>query len=137
MNPNAFDEVVNRICEVDDRYDPDAYYFLREALDATVLALARHEDGKPRHVTGQELAHGIRDYAREQFGPLAHLVLTEWGIGCTQDFGELVYNLIEAGVMGKTSEDRREDFADVFDFDEAFVRPYAPRNPKAFTRRRQ
>lgn len=136
MNPNSFDDVVGRICSADDRYDPDAYYFLREALDATVAALGRTEKGKPRHVTGQELAAGIRDYAKEQFGPLAHLVFTEWGIACTQDFGELVYNLIEAGVMGKTPEDRREDFADVFDFDEAFVRPYAPRNPGAFTRRR-
>ncbi len=136
MNSNSFDEVVKRIYSTDDRYDPDAYYFLREALDATVAALGRQQEGRPQHVSGEELARGIRDHARSEFGPLAFLVLSEWGIRCTQDFGEMVYNLIEAGVMGKTPSDSRRDFKDVYDFAEAFVVPYAPRHPEAFAGRR-
>lgn len=126
MNPDSFDEVVNRICAADERYDPDAYFFLREALDHTVATLGRNAGGKPQHVSGKELSLGIRDYALQEFGPLAWLVLTEWGLERTLDFGDLVYNLIEAGSMGKTDADSRDDFRDVFDFREAFVRPYEP-----------
>jgi uncharacterized repeat protein (TIGR04138 family) len=136
MNPDSFDEVVGRICDADDRYDPEAYYFVREALDHTITALSRVKDGKPQHVTGKELAMGVRDYALAEFGPLALLALTEWGLHETLDFGEVVYNLIEAGVMGKTPTDSKGDFADVFDFQEAFGRPYAPRHPEAFAKRR-
>lgn len=132
MNPNSFDEVVGRICDADDRFDAEAYYFVREALDRTVSELTRFKDGKPQHVTGAELCHGIRAYSLSEFGPLTLLVLTEWGLHATLDFGEIVYNLIEAGVMGKTPADRKNDFAEVFDFQDAFGRPYVPRHPEAF-----
>lgn len=136
MNPDSFDEVVGRICDTDDRYDPEAYYFVREALDQTVKALERVANGKPQHVTGKELSLGIRDYALAEYGPLAYLVMTEWGLRQTLDFGEIVYNLIEAGVMGKTPTDRKDDFADVYDFEEAFAKPFEPRHPEAFARHR-
>lgn len=130
MTPDSFDLAVDGICEADDRYAPDAYYFLREALDFTVKSLVEKEKGKPRHVSGRELSFGIRDYANEQFGPLAALVLEQWGMGCTSDFGEIVYNLIEAGLMGRSGSDKRGDFDDVYDFDEEFSKRYEPSNPR-------
>lgn len=73
-----------------------------------------------RHVTGQELCEAMRRYAVEQYGYLAKSVLNHWGVRSTGDFGEIVFNLIEVEQMRKTPEDRREDFENVYDFDEAF-----------------
>ncbi len=77
-----------------------------------------------RHLTGQELCHAIRHYAVDQYGLMAKVVLNTWGINSTSDFGELVYNLIRVGMMKKSKADRREDFDNVFDFDEAFTREF-------------
>ena len=71
-------------------------------------------------MTGQELCEAIRRYALQQYGYMARLVLKNWGIRSTGDFGEIVYNLIRIGCMRKTARDRREDFDDVYDFDTAF-----------------
>ena len=80
-----------------------------------------------RHVTGRELAEGLRDYALEQFGPLAKTVLNAWGVSETIHFGDIVYNLIDYNIFSKTDSDRREDFADIYDFETAFERPFRPR----------
>lgn len=77
------------------------------------------EDGGERHVTGQELCEAIRRFAHEEYGLMAQCVLNHWGIRSTNDFGEIVFNLIEIGKMRKTPHDRREDFDNVFDFGEA------------------
>ena len=77
-----------------------------------------------RHVTGQQLCEAIRQYAVGQYGMLAKNVLNEWGIRSTSDFGEIVFNLIDIGQMKKTDSDRREDFDDVFDFDEGLQRSF-------------
>ena len=80
-------------------------------------------DSPPRrapHLTGQQLCQGIREYALEQYGLMAKIVLNSWGIRSTGDFGEIVYNLIAIGSMKKSPSDRREDFDNVYDFDEAF-----------------
>ncbi|MGD9647527.1 MAG: Minf_1886 family protein [Pirellulales bacterium] len=79
---------------------------------------ASEESGVERHVTGQQLCEAIRVYALEQYGLMAKCVLNSWGVHCTGDFGEIVFNLIGIEQMRKTDEDRREDFDDVFDFDE-------------------
>jgi uncharacterized repeat protein (TIGR04138 family) len=79
----------------------------------------------PRHVTGQDLCQALRRLATNQFGLMAKLVLANWGIRSTSDFGEIVYNLIRIGEMSKSNGDRREDFDDVYDFDQAFVREFA------------
>jgi len=76
--------------------------------------------GKVRHVTGRELLEGIRAYATESFGFLARTVLAEWGVSRTQDFGDIVFNLVEAGLLSRTEKDTKSDFADVYDFAEAF-----------------
>jgi uncharacterized repeat protein (TIGR04138 family) len=113
----------------DRRFRPDAYRFVFEALRfgqdelgfAQGLAPADEEldsDEEVRHVTGQQLCEAIRRYALQQFGPLAKQVLNHWGIRSTGDFGDIVFNLIDIGQMKKTESDRREDFDDVFDFDD-------------------
>jgi uncharacterized repeat protein (TIGR04138 family) len=80
--------------------------------------------GEHRHLTGQELSLGIKDYVLQQFGPLARTVLEYWGIKTTFDFGKIVYYLIDAKLMTKTEEDSIDDFKDVYDFDEAFKKNY-------------
>lgn len=110
-----FFKVIERIAEKDPRYKSEAYIFLMAALNFTVGKLDR-----PRHVTGQELSDGIRLYAVEQFGPLARTVLEHWGVFATEDFGNIVFNMIDAKLLSKTEEDSIDDFKGVFDFKSAF-----------------
>ena len=79
---------------------------------------------RERHLTGQELCEAIRLYALEQYGYMAKSVLNHWGVRNTGDFGEIVFNLIEIGQMRKTNEDTREDFNDVFDFDQGLCQSF-------------
>jgi uncharacterized repeat protein (TIGR04138 family) len=81
----------------------------------------------PRHISGRELAEGVRDLSVEQFGPLARTVLEHWGIHATEDVGAIVFALVESGVLIKQDEDSPGDFEDVFDFDDAFEVPYPRR----------
>jgi len=129
MQEAPFGEVVGKICEKDQRYDPDAYAFVREALDYTAKMLERPAEGPERHVSGQELLEGIRMYAMQEFGAMTLSVFNAWGINKTEDFGEIVFNLVDAKKLGKTDEDTKDDFAGVYDFEEAFVRPFEPKNP--------
>jgi len=133
MQDLEFSEIVALICKEDPRFDRKAYTFVRQALDHTVKEVKRkspERTGKSQHVTGSELLQGIRAYALDQFGPMAMTVLTSWGVQKCSDFGDIVFNLIEYNVFSKTENDRREDFADIYDFDEAFVRPFQPTNPR-------
>lgn len=129
MQDLEFSEIVELICKEDGRFDRKAYNFVRHALDYTVKELKKKNPERTRnslHVTGVELLAGIRAYALDQFGPLAKTVLAAWGIRRCGDFGDIVFNLIEYNVFSKTDTDRREDFADLYDFDEAFVKPFEP-----------
>ena len=129
MNEQSFEDAVMRICEKDGDYDAEAYYFLRESLDATVRALGR-EDAKDRHVTGRELCEGFRDRALAEFGPLSLLVLSQWGVFETADFGRMVSALVGEGIFSKSPGDAEKDFDNVYDFEEAFDLPYRPRGGK-------
>ena len=114
-------ELLNKISELadrDGRYKKEAYLFILAALEYTVSQLSER-----RHLTGQELSVGIAGYARDQYGYLAQTVLENWGLKATIDFGEIVYRLIDIHVMSKTEQDRKEDFADVFEFDDEFHWP--------------
>jgi uncharacterized repeat protein (TIGR04138 family) len=137
--------LVKLLCE-DRRYKLEAYQFVRLGLTYAqeVLSLGSVDSGaevdegdepasadsdddqpsRPRHVTGQDLCHALRELAQEQYGLLSKLVLASWGIRSTSDYGEIVYNLIKIGEMSKSDGDRREDFDDVYDFDRALVREY-------------
>lgn len=131
MQDLDFDEVVELICKEDPRYDRKAYTFLRQGLDHTVKELKRKEAakaGKSQHVSGAELLDGLRGFALDQYGPLAKTVLNSWGIKRCGDFGEMVFNLIEYNVFSKTENDRREDFTELYSFEEAFVKPFLPVN---------
>ena len=129
MNP-SFQETVFEICKKDPRYNPDAYFFLVEALDVTVKDIRKNQPDHGRHVTGKELLEGIRDFALDEFGPMAFTVFAEWGVHTTQDFGEIVFNLVESGRLGKTETDSREDFKDAFSFEDAFLTPFNPPGQK-------
>lgn len=107
------------IVEANPTYKLEAYSFIMVALHHTVGKLETR-----RHVSGQELSKGIREFATEQFGPLARQVLEYWGVRRTRDFGEIVFTLIEAGLMSKAQEDSVTDFDRVYDFQEAFGGPY-------------
>jgi uncharacterized repeat protein (TIGR04138 family) len=129
MQDLEFFEIVSLICKEDPRFNRKAYAFVRHALDHTVKELRRGQPdraSKSPHVTGAELLEGVRTYALEQFGPLAKTVLNGWGIRMCSDVGDIVFNLIDYNVFSKTDSDRREDFADIYDFDEAFVKPFQP-----------
>jgi uncharacterized repeat protein (TIGR04138 family) len=117
-----------QILSRDARYEVAAYLFLYEALGYTQKALGRTGpklQQTEKHVTGGELLEGIRAYAAQQFGPLAPTVFRRWGVRSTQDFGEIVFNLVESDLLSKTESDSREDFADGFDFDNAFEGPFS------------
>lgn len=129
MQDLEFSEIVGLICKEDTRFERKAYTFVRQALDHTVKEMKRQQPertGKSQHVTGAELLQGIRAYALDQFGPLTKTVLNSWGVRRCADFGDIVFNLIEYNVFSKTDNDRREDFADLYDFDEVFVKPFQP-----------
>jgi uncharacterized repeat protein (TIGR04138 family) len=130
VSESSYLDTVREICEHDTRYDPQAYFFVREALDFTVKKLKKPSRGAGRHVSGQELLGGIKKYALREFGPMSNTVLNTWGIGKTEDFGEIVFNLVAAGELGKTEEDSRADFSGGYDFYEAFVKPFLPPRTK-------
>jgi uncharacterized repeat protein (TIGR04138 family) len=127
MNGKNFNEVVQLVRREDSRYETGAYHFIRIALDYTLKKI-REEDGnrENRHVSGAELSMGIKEFALTQFGPMVPALFKEWGIRSTEDFGEIVFNLVEYEVFGKTENDRKEDFQNVFDFFTAFEFPYLP-----------
>jgi len=127
MPGKNFHEVIQLIRKDDPRYESGAYVFMRQALDFTLRRIQEGEkSSKHRHVTGAELCEGIRDYALEQYGPMTRTLLEAWGIRGTEDFGHIVFNLVEFGIFGKTETDCLEDFNEVYTFKEAFEEPFRP-----------
>ncbi len=141
------DEVrsLHQLLNSDRRFPLEAYVFVREALSyaSDVLNLGSdslHADPEPcleldaiqqelqpiaeRHLTGQELCEAIRHYAVNQFGYMSRVVLKNWGITRTSDFGDIVYNMIDVGLMKKSPRDCRTHFDDVYDFDEVFDKKF-------------
>jgi uncharacterized repeat protein (TIGR04138 family) len=127
MQAVQFEQSVFSILKREKRFDPHAYFFLKDALDFTLKRVAEQNGGQPRHVTGQELLDGFRDLALEQFGPMAATLMREWGLRKCQDVGDMVFHLIDEQVFGKQDSDRREDFSGSYDLDEALVHPFLPR----------
>ncbi|WP_035615911.1 Minf_1886 family protein [Haloferula sp. BvORR071] len=130
MKALQFEQAVESIFKRDKRYDPLAYLFLKESLDFTLKRAADSNDGEGRHVTGVELCQGFRDLALQQFGPMSGTLMIEWGLRGTSDVGEMVFHLIEEQMFGKQDSDTREDFAHVYDFDDAFVVPFQPKQKR-------
>ena len=113
------DEVLDRLQERHPRFHASSYIFVLQALHQVIRSL-----DAPRHVTGPELAEGVRELALDRFGPMARTVLEHWGIHDTDDVGRVVFAMVEQGILIKQDGDQPEDFADVFDFEEAFERDY-------------
>ena len=130
MESDSFAEVLDLIHQEDARFDRGAYYFIRHALDHTLKERAAEPDRASRHVSGSELLEGIRDYALDQYGPLALTVFHQWNIRCCEDFGDIVFQLVDYGILGKTDRDSRSDFAGVYDFEEVFLLPFLPERKK-------
>ena len=105
MQEITFDEAVDLILAKDRRFARDAYSFVREALDFTQKSVGKEVRGTIRHVSGQELLGGIRKFALEQFGPMVVTVFEEWGVKQCEDFGEIVFNMVEIGLLAKTEKD--------------------------------
>lgn len=126
-------DLLDKVLEKDTRYHRDAYLFLREALDHTHKLIDQGHSRKPRHVTGQELLNGVRDYALTQFGPMAQTVLESWGVRRCEDIGEIVFNMVDSGLLTTTPQDSREDFKGGFDFRTAFQAPFLPSVKKTAT----
>ncbi len=133
MISDQFSSAVDDIVARDPRFERDAYFFVRDALDFTTKGQRRKTapsgPGTDSHVTGQQLLEGARLYALKQYGPMVPTVLEHWRVRSCEDIGALVFNLIEAGVFGKTEQDTADDFSGGYDFEEAFVEPFraAPR----------
>ena len=129
MQKIGFAEALESIVASDPRYQREAYAFLRDALDFTTKQQKKLKGASVRHVTGPELLNGLRQHALKEFGPMVITVFDNWGIHSCEDIGNMVFNLIGSGVFGKTEEDSIEDFKNVYDFKEVFVRPFAPPKP--------
>ena len=125
MQPVNFEQSVKKIIAADPRFHAEAYFFVREALDFT-----RHSGGRARNqardVGTAELLDGLRRYALETYGPMAATVLAEWGVHRCEDFGEIVFNMIEHHCEGQSDTDHRDDFKRGYTFDEAFRKPFLP-----------
>lgn len=106
---------IENICQKDNRYKPDGYEFVMQALAFTQKKL-----GKDGHLNGRELLEGIREFGLEQYGPMVKTVLSHWGITKTSDFGNIVFNMVDKKLLSKTETDSLEDFKDIFDFETAF-----------------
>ena len=131
MQEINFDEAVEQILAKDSRYHRDAYTFVREALDYTQKLIGKETRGQIRHVSGQKLLDGIRQFALQQFGPMTTTVFEEWGVRNCHDFGEIVFNMVEIGLLAKTEKDSRDDFQNGYDFTDAFRKPFWPQGKLA------
>jgi uncharacterized repeat protein (TIGR04138 family) len=130
MQKIGFAEALESVVVHDPRYQRDGYIFLRDALDFTTKQQKKTKGVSVRHVSGPELLDGVRQYALKEFGPMVMTVFDSWGIRSCEDVGHMVFNLIGAGVFGKTEQDSIQDFKNVYDFEEAFVKPFAPAKPE-------
>ncbi|MBM3856620.1 MAG: hypothetical protein FJ390_01495 [Verrucomicrobia bacterium] len=123
----GFQEAVEKIVTRDQRYRLDAYLFLREVMDFAVKRQKKQrKELRPMHVSATELLEAFRLLALKEFGPMAVTLLKYWGIKNSSDVGQIIFNLIEAGVVGKTEDDTLASFSNGFDFEKAFVHPFLP-----------
>jgi uncharacterized repeat protein (TIGR04138 family) len=130
MQAAQFEHAIESIVARDPRFDPQAYLFLKDALDFTLKRAQEENGGAARHVSGQELVEGFRDLALQEFGPMAGTLMEVWGLRCSRHIGEMVFHLIEEQMFGRQDSDSLDDFDQVIDFDEAFVVPFQPKRQR-------
>lgn len=113
------DGIMDRIRLRDARFTEHAYLFVLSALEFCQTRMIER-----RHISGPELARACRDLALDRYGVMARLVLEHWGVRSTADLGDIVFTLVDLGLLISQPNDTREDFLDVFEFDQAFERDY-------------
>ena len=119
---DVLEDRIQAVRRRDRRFSRHAYYFVLDALDYTMSRLGKDAlTGEERHVGGRELLQYLQEYAAEQFGPMAKLVFERWGVHASGDFGEIVFNLIDAELLSRRPTDSRLDFVDGFDFHSTFA----------------
>ena len=126
-----FETIIEDIYEKDVRYREDAYVFVMEAL-----AYTQKKYKRSKHVKGEEMLQGMKELLLNKFGPMTLTVLKHWGIKTTEDFGNIVFNLVENRVLSKTEDDNIEEFRDGYDFGEVFDSGYRKQLAKKISRMR-
>jgi uncharacterized repeat protein (TIGR04138 family) len=126
MQAVGFQEALEKIFANDSRYHREAYIFLRDALEATLKRRKKARKDASGHVAASELLDGFRLHGLQEFGPMAITVFDYWGVHSSEDIGNMVFNLVQVGIFGKTDEDTPEAFREGYDFAEAFVLPFLP-----------
>jgi uncharacterized repeat protein (TIGR04138 family) len=121
-----FDRAVTAILAQDQRFAPEAFALVRDALNHTLESYSREQRGETNHLRGPQLLDGFRAYLLKHYGPMVPTILESWGITCTRDVGEIVFHLIAQQIFSQSDDDRIEDFENVFDFHTAFVTPFLP-----------
>jgi uncharacterized repeat protein (TIGR04138 family) len=124
MQSNQFEHAVTAILEKEKRFQPGAYFLVREALDFTVDRISKETNGEKRHVSGKELLQGFREYVTQEYGPMGATLLRDWNITECRHVGEIVFLFIDNGVFGKQDSDTLDDFDEIFTFEEAFTAPF-------------
>ena len=114
-----FFSIISNITTQDSRYSPEAYEFVMEAL-----GFSQAKFKKSKHISGEELLAGIRSLLLKKYGPMTMTVLKHWGINTTDDFGNIVFNLVEYKVLAKDAQDHYDSFKNAYDFDEVFNKDY-------------
>ena len=121
---NDLHKKIVRLSDMQELYSVNAYYFILDALRVSSKKIQKKDPSHSRHLSGKELSIGIKDYAIRRFGCMSYTVMTLWGLNGTADFGAIVYHLINAGLLGKSGDDSIDDFKEIFDFDDAFLKPF-------------
>jgi uncharacterized repeat protein (TIGR04138 family) len=130
MNQNFLD-IIENISDRDPRFRPDVYPFVLEALSYT-----QKKFKKDRHVSGKELLAGMKELLMKRYGPMTMTVLEHWGIKSTEDFGHVVFNLVENRLLSKTEDDCLDEFRDRYDFKEVFDHGYRKHLARKISRMR-
>lgn len=125
------DDLIDDICQKDSRYKRDAYEFVMDAL-----AYTQRKYNRLKHVTGVELLEGVKELLLNKFGPMTLSVLHYWGIQQTDDFGNIVFNLVENKILSKSEDDDIKQFRNRYDFVEVFDRGYRQQLEKRISRMR-
>lgn len=127
MSHLSFDDAVKKIRLTETRFSLPAYEFVRRSLDHALQRLGRTDQKKPAHVRGEELLESFRALALQEFGPMAKTVLNDWGISSCTEVGEVVFRLVQHGILGKSETDKIDDFQEIYSFREAFECPFLPK----------
>jgi uncharacterized repeat protein (TIGR04138 family) len=123
----SFVAAVKKIRLTETRFSLPAYEFVRRSLDHALQRLGRTGQKKPAHVRGEELLESFRALALREFGPMAKTVLNDWGISTCTEVGEVVFQLVQHGILGKSETDKIDDFQEIYSFQEAFESPFLPK----------